>query len=79
MLSRLHRVLKMTTTETFRVAHLDELSDEVDVTPNRIVLEKMLPQFRGRELKRFSCPLVLPVQYHLQWQWSQWRVQTYAQ
>ena len=56
MLSKLHRVLKMTTTETFRVGHPDVLSDEVDVTPNREVLEKMLPQFKGRDLKRFCCP-----------------------
>ncbi|KAF2801780.1 DAO-domain-containing protein [Mytilinidion resinicola] len=59
MLSRAHKVLKMTTTETFRIGHPDELSDAVDITPNREVLEKMLPQFGGRELKSFSCPDLL--------------------
>jgi len=64
MLSHLHQVLKMTTTETFHVDHPDELSDEVDIAPNRNVLEKMLPQFKGRELKRFCCPdLLTPKQY----------------
>jgi hypothetical protein len=56
MLSKLHRVLKVTTTETFRVNDPDRLSDEVDITPNREVLEKMLPQFKGRKLKRVCCP-----------------------
>ncbi|KIV98881.1 uncharacterized protein PV09_09371 [Verruconis gallopava] len=64
MLSELHRVLKITTTDTFRIASPDDLSDEVDITPNQQVLEKMLPQFRGRELKRFCCPdLITPKQY----------------
>lgn len=56
MLSKLHKVLKVTTTETFRVDDPDKLSDEVDITPNREVLEKMLPQFKGRKPKRFCCP-----------------------
>jgi len=59
MLSKLHRVLKVTTTETFRVHDPDRLSDEVDITPNREVLEKMLPQFKGRKLKRVCCPDLL--------------------
>jgi sarcosine oxidase / L-pipecolate oxidase len=56
MLSKLYRVIKGTTTETFRVGDPDRLSNEVDITPNRKILEKMLPQFKGRELKRFCCP-----------------------
>lgn len=56
MLSKLHRRLKVTTTETFKIGHPDELSNEVDITPNRNILEKMLPQFKGRDLVRFCCP-----------------------
>jgi hypothetical protein len=56
MLSESRRILKVTTTETFRIGHPDELDNTVDITPNREVLEKMLPQFKGRELKSFCCP-----------------------
>jgi hypothetical protein len=63
MLSHLHKVLKITTTETFRIRHPSEIDSTVDITPNRGVLEKMLPQFKGRELKSFACPLVL--RFHL--------------
>ena len=58
MLSERDRVLKITTTETFRIKHPDEVPDAVDITANRQVLEKMLPQFKGRELESFVCPLV---------------------
>jgi len=43
MLSKLNRVLKMTITETFRVINPDQIDNDVDITPNREVLEKMLP------------------------------------
>lgn len=58
MLSRQEKVLKITTTETFRIGHPDALPGVVDITPNREVLEKMLPQFKGRDLRSFICPFV---------------------
>jgi hypothetical protein len=53
---KLYKILKVTITETFRIDDLDKLSDEVDITLNREVLEKMLPQFKGRNLKEVCCP-----------------------
>ena len=63
MLSRLHRVLKVTTTRTFSIENLDELkpnSGAFDVEPNRAVLNKMLPQFAERRLEPWVCPFVIP-------------------
>jgi hypothetical protein len=59
-MSKLKKSLKMTTTRTFRIDDPDNLPDDVDITPNRKILEKMLPQFKGREkeLQKFCCPLV---------------------
>ena len=53
----------MTTTNTFRIQHPDELKDlgSFDVRKNRAVLEKMLPQFAGRQLNWWICPYVAPV------------------
>jgi hypothetical protein len=61
MPSRKHKVLKMTITNTFRIQHPDELKDleSFDVGKNRAVLEKMLPQFAGRQLNWWICPYVI--------------------
>jgi hypothetical protein len=63
MPSRKHKVLKMTITNTFRIQHPDELKDleSFDVGKNRAVLEKMLPQFTGRQLNWWICPYVIRV------------------
>jgi hypothetical protein len=63
MPSRKHKVLKMTITNTFRIQHPDELKDleSFDVGKNRAVLEKMLPQFAGRQLNWWICPYVIRV------------------
>jgi hypothetical protein len=63
MPSRKHKVLKMTITNTFRIQHPDELKDleSFDVGKNRAVLEKMLPQFAGRQLNWWTCPYVIRV------------------
>ena len=57
--SRMHKVLKMTTNQTFRIKHPDELEaglKSFDIGENRAVLEKMLPQFSGRQLDCWICP-----------------------
>jgi hypothetical protein len=53
----------MTTTDTFRIQHPDELKDleSFDVGKNRAVLEKMLPQFAERQLNWWICPYVIRV------------------
>jgi hypothetical protein len=63
MPSKKHKVLKMTITNTFRIQHPDELKDleSFDVGKNRAVLEKMLPQFAGRQLSWWICPYVIRV------------------
>jgi hypothetical protein len=63
MPSRKHKVLKMTITNTFRIQHPDELKDleSFDVGKNRAVLEKMLPQFAGRQLSWWICPYVIRI------------------
>jgi hypothetical protein len=62
MPSGMHRLLKMTTTRTFRIAHPDELKTNYEyfnnIEANRAVLEKMLPQFAGRRLDSWFCPFV---------------------
>ncbi|KAF2174624.1 FAD dependent oxidoreductase [Zopfia rhizophila CBS 207.26] len=65
MPSKKHRVLKMTTPHTFSIDHPDKLGErDIDVGPNRDVLEKMLPQFAGRELQACVCPdLLTPLQH----------------
>jgi hypothetical protein len=61
MPSRKHRALKMTTTHTFSIDHPDKLGGrDIDIGPNRDVLEKMLPQFAGRVLQAWACPSVRP-------------------
>ncbi|KAI1332971.1 FAD dependent oxidoreductase [Xylariaceae sp. FL0255] len=63
MLSHREKVLKIHSTKTFAISHPDQLSDAVDITPNRQLLEKMLPQFKGRHLDSFICPdLLTPYQ-----------------
>lgn len=61
--SRKHKLLKITTTDTFHIQHPDELQDlkSFDVGKNRTVLEKMLPQFAGRQLSWWICPYVVRV------------------
>jgi hypothetical protein len=56
MLSEQKKVLKITTTKTFRIDDPDRLPTDVDIGLNRMVLEKMLPQFKGRPLGSFICP-----------------------
>lgn len=56
ILSHLKKVLKICTTSTYFIDHPDLISNEIDISSNRKVLEKLLPQFRGRELGSFSCP-----------------------
>ncbi|KAI0867256.1 FAD dependent oxidoreductase [Hypoxylon argillaceum] len=64
MLSHRERVLKINYATSFRISDPDQLSDAVDVTGNRELLEKMLPQFKGRDLESFICPdLLTPYQY----------------
>ena len=60
MPSGMHRLLKATTTRTFRIKHPDELKTnfEYSIEANRAVLEKMLPQFTGRRLNSWICPFV---------------------
>lgn len=63
MPSGIRKLLKMTTTRTFRIKHPDELgtNDEYlnyNIGANRAVLEKMLPQFIGRQLDSWICPFV---------------------
>ena len=50
----------MTTTGTFRIGHPDELVHlkSIDIGKNRAVLEKMFPQFTGRQLDSWVCPYV---------------------
>jgi hypothetical protein len=63
MPSAKHNTLKMTTTETFRIDHPEQLKTDFsiyNINTNRAVLEKMLPQFSGRELDCWLCPLVSP-------------------
>lgn len=55
MLSRQEKVLKITTNKTVRVGDPNQLPTP-DIEANRQVLEKMLPQFRGRPLESFICP-----------------------
>lgn len=59
MLSHRERVLKINYATSFRISDPDQLSDAVDVTGNRELLEKMLPQFKGRDLESFICPLAI--------------------
>ena len=59
MLLGKHRNLKITTTSTFRIEDPD--SPNTDTRPaniklNRAILEKMLPQFAGRQLDSWTCP-----------------------
>lgn len=59
MPSSRHKVLKMTTTETFRIGNPDQPNTEgrlPNIESNRAVLEKMLPQFAGRRLDSWVCP-----------------------
>ncbi|KAB5515628.1 hypothetical protein GE09DRAFT_1066661 [Coniochaeta sp. 2T2.1] len=58
MLSHKKKVLKMTTTKTFMLNDPDRLP-KADTCYNRKVLEKVLPQFEGRELRSFTCPDLL--------------------
>lgn len=55
-LSQKKRVLKVTTTKTFQIMDPDHLPTDVDIKLNGTVLDKMLPQFNGRDLKSFVCP-----------------------
>lgn len=59
MLSQHAKKLKMTTTKTFRLEDPDQLPKDLDIAPNRQVLEKLLPQFAGSDLESFTCPYVL--------------------
>ncbi|KAG9229501.1 FAD dependent oxidoreductase [Amylocarpus encephaloides] len=68
IVSEKHKVLKMTTTGTFRIGHPDELVHlkSIDIGKNRAVLEKMLPQFTKRQLDSWVCPdLMTPYQHPL--------------
>jgi hypothetical protein len=54
-----HKVLKMTTTGTFQIANPDKPDTDTgpaNIEMNRAVLEKMLPQFAGRQLDSWICP-----------------------
>jgi hypothetical protein len=52
MLSKKHKVLKMTITNTFRIQHSNKLKnlESFNVKKNRAVLKKILPQFAKRQL-----------------------------
>ena len=58
-----HKALKVSTINTFRIQHPQDLKElkSFDVGKNRTLLEKMLPQFTGRELEWWICPCVRPV------------------
>jgi hypothetical protein len=61
MPSAKHKVLKMTTTRTFKIDHPDRLESECGpygISANRAVLDKMLPQFSERKLSCWICPYV---------------------
>lgn len=60
MPSAKHKVLKITSTQSFHVDHPDELEDvkSFDIGNHRALLEKMLPQFAGRHLDWWICPYV---------------------
>ena len=56
-----HKNLKMTTTGTFRIENPDEPNTNTrpaNIKLNRDVLERMLPQFAGRQLDSWICPQV---------------------
>lgn len=56
-----HKVLKITTTETFEIENPDMPSTDTrlaNIELNRAVLEKMLPQFAGRPLDSWICPYI---------------------
>lgn len=49
----------MTTIGTFRIENPDEPNantEPANIELNRVVLEKMLPQFAGRQLDSWICP-----------------------
>lgn len=55
-----HNVLKITTTDTYKIKHPDEIELNVahEIDTNRAALEKMLPQFSGKPLGSWVCPFV---------------------
>ena len=62
MPSMKHKVLKMTTTATFRSGNPDQSNIKgrfLNIESNRAVLEKMLPQFAGRQLESWVCPYAM--------------------
>jgi hypothetical protein len=49
----------MTTTGTFSIQNPDDPNantEPVDIELNRVVLDKLLPQFAGRQLESWICP-----------------------
>lgn len=58
MPSQVQRVLKITSTRTFKINHPDEIKgkDGSRIEENRRVLEKMIPQFDGAQLSQWICP-----------------------
>lgn len=61
MPSMKHKVLKITTTGTFQVETPERPNNTekpANIELNRVVLEKMLPQFAGRSLDSWVCPYV---------------------
>ena len=52
IISEKYKVLKITTTGTFRIRHPDELVylKSIDIRKNRAILEKILLQFTKRQL-----------------------------
>lgn len=53
------RALQVTSTDTFTITHPDELKSMVStekIKTNRAVLEKVMPEMKGRPLEYLLCP-----------------------
>jgi len=59
MFSEIHRVIKITTSHTMHITHPDDITTQIsqfDISHNQAVLDKFLPQFKGRKLDFWVCP-----------------------
>ena len=68
IMSERHRVLKITSRATFKFEDLcdseyQERLKSLDISPNRRVLDKVLPQFTGRDLDGWICLYAIHVPY----------------
>jgi glycine/D-amino acid oxidase-like deaminating enzyme len=69
IMSEKHQSLKITTTATFKFDNFsnpnehEERLKSLDISPNRAVLAKMLPQFANRDPEGWICSYIIPVHY----------------